>query len=111
MSKYQLRELVVQLAEKVGLKRKVYIRRTDFKRQVASVSFRKNIVRVNKKIFAVNDLEIIKYVILHELVHLKFNHPYHNEEFFAEMGKLLSKDISWYDKRLLKYGVVKSVSL
>ena len=64
-----------------------------------------------QKLIGAADHELLKYVILHELVHLKLGHPYHNREFFVEIDRHIVKNVNWYDKKLRKVLRVGRMSL
>ena len=99
-----LRKILLRTLKENNFKlNNIYIRQKPFKYQIASVSFRNNIIRINKKVVQSVPKYLIKYIITHELVHLKLKHPYHNKKFYSEMAKALPKKVDWYDKQLLKH--------
>ena len=110
MTANNLRSILEELTNLIGLDQPVYIRRVDFKQQIASVSFNKRIIRLNKHLDYRQDLELLRYIILHELTHLKLKHPYHNEIFYQTISQYLPRPTSWYDKKLAeKYSLTKTV--
>lgn len=59
----------------------------------------RKIMRLNKRFVELNNAEVVKALIIHELVHLKF--PNHKQEFKAEMLRL------GYRKHVMKGFTVK----
>lgn len=62
----------------------------------------KNNINLNMKLVHLPD-ELMDYVILHELVHIKVKN--HSRKFWAELDKLVG-DAKSIDKQLKKYGIV-----
>ncbi len=102
-----LRTLLDELISLVNINHPVYIRRIAFKRQIASVSFRNNFIRLNKHLANKLDPELLKYILLHELIHLKLGHPYHDKNFYQALNHYLPKPIKWYDYKISQFFDIK----
>ena len=100
MTAFTLRSLLVELSKLVGLS-DVSIRRHHFKKELASVSFHSKTIRLNKHVVDKLDLDLLRYLILHELVHLKLQHAAHNREFYDLLASYLPKPINWYDRKIM----------
>ena len=100
MTPIVLRTILDELISLVNISHPVYIRRINFKRQIASVSFKNNFIRLNKHLADKLNPELLKYILLHELIHLKLGHPYHDKTFYQELNRYLPKSTAWYDSQL-----------
>ncbi len=88
-----LNEILEELKERAGIKKAVRIKLKPFKRKVASVSIKKGIIYINSKLAENLTEEEIRYIIAHELLHIKHG-IFHTEEFENELRKLCHEDKS-----------------
>jgi hypothetical protein len=70
----------------------ITLRLVPMKRKIASFSFRTKTLRLNRWVIETLDPEIVKYIILHELVHFKLNDVNHGKEFLEEFGKFYTAE-------------------
>ncbi len=100
MSGREIKKIVEKVSFQLGIKRQIYVRVVSFKNKLASVSFTSGILRINRDFVHLSNLSLLKYIIIHELVHIKLGHHYHNDEFYQEIKKYLNKNVSGYDKKV-----------
>jgi predicted metal-dependent hydrolase len=87
MNKGQLREILNELEEDLDISENIKIELRPMKTKAASISLKKNTIRINKNIIPTLDPDCIKYLILHELTHLKLKSTYHNSDFHKQINK------------------------
>jgi predicted metal-dependent hydrolase len=101
----ELDKLLKEVSDKLNLKGEFRIKVKPFKRKIASISHKTGTIYINKTCLEVLTEEEIKFVIAHELLHLKHG-KIHTLKFEQELRSLFSKDltrsINWKIKKLLK---------
>jgi len=75
-----LRKVLIEYKEMLNINDDVHIRLKRYKTKAASVNIRKNIITLNKEVLDLGE-DVIRYLILHELTHLKLRSPYHDATF------------------------------
>ncbi len=85
MNKDQLKEILSQVKSDLGIPEEIRIELKPMKIKAASISLRRNVMRINKNIIPHLDQESIKYLILHELIHYKLKSRYHNGDFYKQL--------------------------
>ena len=100
MSTYEIKKLVNQIAEQMQIETRLFVRVVVFKNKIASVSFNSHILRLNRDFVRLSNVSLLRYIIIHELVHIKLGHHYHNKEFYQEIKKYLEGEILQYDKEI-----------
>jgi len=76
----RLREILEEIKAELGLEDEIKIIKKNYKRKLASVSLDKRIIRINKNIL--DDEDLVRKVIHHELLHIKLNTKWHTPEFW-----------------------------
>ena len=79
------------MVKEFGLE-KVKIRIVPMKRKIASFSFKTRTLRLNRNAVEILDEEQLKFIILHELIHLKIKDINHGSLFLEELRKHYSKE-------------------
>ncbi|MEO0170409.1 MAG: M56 family metallopeptidase [candidate division WOR-3 bacterium] len=87
-----LRKLLEEVKEKLGLKDKVYLRVKPLKRSIAIISLKTKRITINKNILNIFTKDEIKYILAHELLHLKYGKT-HTLEMDRELENLFGKDV------------------
>jgi len=90
MNSNQLRETLNKLKERLNITESIRIELKPMKTRAASISLKKNTIRINKNLVALLDNECIEYLILHELTHYKLKTTYHDSMFYKELNKWVS---------------------
>jgi predicted metal-dependent hydrolase len=87
LNKEQLKEILNEIKGDLQISEKIKIELKPMKTKAASISLKRNTVRINKNIIPRLDNECIKYLILHELTHYKLKSKYHNGNFYEQLHK------------------------
>jgi len=87
MNKEQLREILKELKENLDISEDIKIELRPMKTKAASISLKKNTIRINKNIIPSLNLDCVKYLILHELTHYRLKSTYHNGDFHKQINK------------------------
>jgi len=87
-----LQKVLIEYKEMLNINDDVRIRLRRYKTKAASVNIRKNIITLNKEVLDLGE-DVIRYLILHELIHLKLRSPYHDAAF----KELLKKNLGILD--------------
>ena len=82
MNKEKIRLLFKELSDQLGIDGKVRLELRFMKTKAASVSIRRKVIRLNRGLIEKLQEDSLKYLILHELVHLKLRTTYHDEKFY-----------------------------
>ncbi len=90
----ELRKLLEEVLGKLGLEGEFRIKVKPFKRKIASISHRTRTIYINKTCVEVLTEEEIKFVLAHELLHLKHG-KFHTFKFEQELKKLFNKDLTY----------------
>ncbi|MFN4046688.1 MAG: SprT-like domain-containing protein, partial [Acidilobaceae archaeon] len=85
MNKDMLKDIVNKIKTDLNISEEIKIELKPMKTKAASISLRRNIIRINKNILPHLDQESIKYLILHELIHYKLKNRYHNSDFYRQL--------------------------
>lgn len=87
MNTKQLKEILNQIKQDLNISEKIKIELKPMKTKAASISFKRNTIRINKNILQNLDQDCIKYLILHELAHYKLKSTHHNNNFYKQLNK------------------------
>lgn len=97
------RRILKEVKEELGLNGKIRLRRVPMKRKIASFSFKTNTLRLNRNLLELLTEKEIRYIIRHELVHLKVRDLNHGSLFIEEMKKFYSeKEIEEIEEGVIK---------
>ena len=91
MNRRQLNEILEQLKGELEIDEPIKIELRPMKIKAASISISKNTIRINKNILSDLDVECIRYLLLHELIHYKLKSTYHNGEFYKQLTDKISE--------------------
>jgi len=83
-----IQKVLLEYKEKLDIDDEIHIRLRSYKTKAASVNIKKNIITINKDVFDLGE-DVIRYLILHELIHLKLKSLYHDITFKELLRKNL----------------------
>jgi len=97
-----LKEVLQELKKELNISEEIKLEIKPMKTQAASISFRTNIIRVNKNLINDLDIECFRYLILHELIHYKTKSKYHNYVFYKQLYEKISEtEAKKLDKKII----------
>ncbi|RUM34837.1 MAG: hypothetical protein DSY33_01145 [Archaeoglobus sp.] len=85
----KLKKLLIELKKEVGVDKDVKLKIVPMKEKIASLSIDTGILRLNRNVIEKLGEEELKYILLHELIHLKVNDVNHGSLFMEELEKYL----------------------
>jgi len=98
-----IKKMVKKLQTQLGINENVHVMLIPLKSKAASISLRKKILRLNKRLIEKIDEETLQYLVLHELIHIKLNTIHHTKEFYNVLYKLMNEgEKDEYDLKILK---------
>ena len=86
-----VKSILDELQRELGIKEKVRVEIKPMKSKAASVSLRTGVIRLNKHAMDSGEL-CIKYLLLHELAHLKLGRTTHGDDFYRVVYSVMSPD-------------------
>ena len=92
MNTKQLKEILNKLKEDLGIQDKIKLTLKPMKTKAASISLKKNTIRINKNLISKLDLDSIEYLMLHELIHYKLKSTHHNGKFYELLEKRIDPE-------------------
>ena len=102
MNKKQLTETLNEIKQDLGISEKIKIELKPMKTKAASISLKKNTIRINKNLISKLDLDSIEYLMLHELIHYKLKSTYHNNKFYELLKKKIDPEkIEQIERKIL----------
>lgn len=104
MERKEVIKLFREIVKELGLEG-VIIRLVPMKRKIASFSFKTKILKVNRRVIEFLDYELVRYIILHELIHFKINDVNHGKRFFEEFGKYYTEK----DARIIEIKLIQKL--
>lgn len=108
MNKEQLRKTLYELKESLAISDNIKIELTSMKTKAASISLKRNTIRLNKNIVYTLDQDCIEHLIVHELTHYKLGNTYHNREFHEQINKCIENAKSKETERKILQSLLKS---
>ena len=91
MERKQVIRLFRSMVKEFGLD-EVKIRIVPMKRKIASLSFKTRTLRLNRNVVEILDEEQLRFIISHELIHLRIKDVNHGSLFLEELRKHYSKE-------------------
>ncbi|RLG15675.1 hypothetical protein DRN63_05090 [Nanoarchaeota archaeon] len=101
------RSMVLRIFEiaknRVGIGDSVRLKLVPMKRKIASVSLKTNTIRLNKILISLLGSDVIEYLIIHELIHIKLGTLSHGLDFLREIKKFYSeRDIERLENKIVE---------
>jgi len=90
----RVKDLAIEVMKELGLDEKIKIEIKPMKKKVASYSFTTKTLRINSVAAEKLNDDQLKYIITHELIHVKTGSVHHGEEFIKELKKMYSDNES-----------------
>jgi len=84
----RLLRILKEAKKMVGVNENVRIVLCPMKRKIASISLRTRIIRLNKNVIPKLSDEVIRYLLVHELIHFKIKTLAHNSAFLEELERV-----------------------
>ncbi len=85
----KLKNLLTEIKKEIGVDKEVKLKIVPMKEKIASLSIDTRILRLNRNVVEKLDEEELRYILLHELIHLKVNDVNHGLLFMKELEKYL----------------------
>jgi len=101
MEKQEVRKLLKELAEIAEVKG-IKLEFREMRKKLASASLNKKIIRLNKTVLILPD-ELIRYILAHEIAHIKLKTRYHSKEFREILTQLIGNDIEKLERKLIEF--------
>jgi predicted metal-dependent hydrolase len=97
----KLKSLLVEILGKLNLNKDFKIKVKPLKKKIASISPKTGTIYLNKTCLEVLTEEEIKFILAHELLHLKYG-KFHTYKFERELQNLFNKDLTYSINRKIK---------
>lgn len=92
MDRGNIKQLLDEIKERLYIEEPIKIELKEMKSKAASVSIKRGKIRLNKVVIKELDIEGIRYLIVHELIHYKLKSRYHTEEFQRYINKEIGEE-------------------
>jgi predicted metal-dependent hydrolase len=89
-----IKEILREYKLRLGIHEEVKVKVRNYKTRAAFCNIKTKTIYINKNLLDL-DKDILEYLILHELLHIKLNSKYHSGEFykilheFASLNKIM----------------------
>ena len=100
MEKQEVRKLLEELT-KIAEIENVRLEFRDMKRKLATTSLNRGVIRLNKMVLTFPE-ELIRYILAHEIAHIKVKTRYHCKEFREILTQLIGDDIERLERKLIE---------
>lgn len=102
MERAEIRSVFNELKNEFRMPKKTRLEIRPMKTKAASVSIRKNTVRLNRNLISWLDRNCIEYLILHELIHLKLRSIHHSNDFYKIIYSVMEeKELREAERKIL----------
>ncbi|RSN72887.1 MAG: hypothetical protein DSO07_10745 [Thermoproteota archaeon] len=99
----EIRAVLDELKKELGMERRIRVELREMKVKAASVSIKKGVIRLNRYIVSNSEEKCIRYLILHELAHLKLGSTIHGDEFYKVIYSVMDRnDVEDAERRIVK---------
>ncbi len=92
MNREHITRMLEELKTMLGIKEKVKLELRPLKTKAASVSLKRNVIRLSKGVVSGLDEKPVRYLILHELVHLKLRSIHHTNDFYRMVHSIVKEE-------------------
>lgn len=92
MEREQIAKMLEELKDMLDMKEKIRLELRPLKTKAASVSLKRNVIRLSKGVVSGLDEEPVRYLILHELVHLKLKSIHHTNDFYRIVYSIVKEE-------------------
>ena len=84
-----LKQIITEAKKELSIEEEIKLSVKPMQKKIASISLNKKVLSVNKEMLKILSHEEIRFVIYHELLHLKHG-KYHTVSFKKELSKYFS---------------------
>lgn len=91
-SRELLMEILEELKAILGITDKVKLELRPLKTKAASISLRRKVIRISKYLIPKLDEVSLRYLIFHELVHLKLRTIHHTQDFYKLIHSVFDEE-------------------
>lgn len=92
ISREFMMEILEEFKAALGITDKVKLELRPLKTKAASISLRKRVIRLSKYVVSRLDEVSLRYLILHELVHLKLRTVHHTKDFYEVIYSMFDRE-------------------
>lgn len=108
----ELKKTLKELVQRIGIKEDVKLKILPMKQKIASLSFSTKTLKLNQKVIKFLDDKQLKYILLHELIHLKIKDVNHGSFFFRELEKYCTlEEIYNLETKLIEKLIINKVCI
>ncbi len=87
-----IKSILEELKTALNLKDDIKLELRPMKTKAASTSLKRKTIRLNKNLIPNINHETIRYLILHELTHIKLNTIHHTKDFYNLLHSIIDKN-------------------
>jgi predicted metal-dependent hydrolase len=98
----RIKNILEEVKSELGMKNKIKVEVKKMKTKAASVSIRNAVIRLNKNVVIHSNKQCIRYLLLHELAHIKLQSRSHGSKFYSVIYQVMNrKDVNEAEKTIL----------
>lgn len=86
-----IEKILDEYKQKLGINDAIKVKIRRYKTKTAFVDLKTRTIYINRDVLDLGE-DIITYLILHELIHIKLNNKYHDHEFFKILYEYISPE-------------------
>jgi predicted metal-dependent hydrolase len=86
-----IEKILEEYKQKLGINDAIKVKIKRYKTKTAFTNLKTRTIYVNRDMLDLGE-DVIKYLILHELIHIKLNNKYHDHEFFKILYEYISPE-------------------
>lgn len=91
MRSSNIKRILEEYKNKLGIEGEVKVRLRNYKSKSAFVDLKTKTIYINKNLVDLGE-EVVEYLILHELIHLKLRTKLHTADFYSELYNFISPE-------------------
>jgi predicted metal-dependent hydrolase len=86
-----IKEILRKYKLRLGINEEVKVKVRNYKTRAAFCNIKTKTIYINKNLLDLDD-DILEYLILHELLHIKLNSKYHTDDFCKMLHEFIPLD-------------------
>jgi Predicted metal-dependent hydrolase len=90
-----IKEILSKYKFQIGINEEIKIKVRNYKTRAAFCNLKTKTIYINKNLLDLNE-DILEYLILHELLHIKLNSKYHNDDFYKILYEFIPSEKIMY---------------
>jgi predicted metal-dependent hydrolase len=83
----RVKDILQELMKEMEISENIRLKIVPMKKKIASLSLATNVLRFNRNVVKFLNDEEIRYILIHELIHLKIRDVNHGSLFLRELSK------------------------